>query len=98
MRVEWTEAAAAELDRLLAYIATQDMNAASLVAGRTLQAEGNILIFPKAGRYDHATDTYDRFIPKTRIILTYALRGDVIWVIAVWHTSRDPEVRTNRRK
>jgi toxin ParE1/3/4 len=93
MRIEWTAEAAAELDHLLAYIADQDYMAAALVAGRVLKAEESIASFPKAGRHDAATDTYDRFIPRTRIILTYAIREDAIWVLSVWHTSRDPETR-----
>lgn len=93
MRLEWTEEAAAELDSMLAYIAAQEVSAAALVAERVLQAEQNILTFPAAGRYDAATDTFDRYIPKTRIVLTYAVRGDVIWIMSVWHTSRKPETR-----
>jgi plasmid stabilization system protein ParE len=98
MRIEWTEEAAAELDRMLAYIAAQDVSAAALVAGRVLRAEDNIRTFPRAGRYDHATDTFDRFIPNTRIVLTYTLREGNIWIVSVWHTSRNPETRTKGTK
>lgn len=93
MNVTWTAAAAAELDAILSYIAEQDSNAAALVAERVLQAEARIQQFPKAGRYDAETDTYDQFIPKTRIVLTYTIRDDVIWMITSWHTSRDPETK-----
>ena len=93
MRIEWTQEASAELDHMLTYIAAQDINAAALVAERILKVEENILSFPKAGRYDAETDTYDRYIPRTRIILTSAIRGDVIWIVTVWHTSRNPETK-----
>jgi hypothetical protein len=43
-----------------------------------------------------ATDTYDRYVRKTRIVLTYAVRGEVIWVITAWHTSRDPQSKPPR--
>ena len=52
--------------------------------------------FPRAATFDAETDTFDRFIPKTRIVLTYAIRGDVIWIVTVWHTSRDPEGKPKR--
>ncbi len=93
MKVEWTAEASTELDRILAYIASQDIAAASLVADRALKAEKGIARFPRAGRYDAETATFDRFIPKTRVILTYALRDDAIWIVSVWHTSRDPAAR-----
>lgn len=96
MRIAWTAEAAAELDSILSYIAEQDRCAAALVAERVLQAEARIGQFPKAGRYDAETDTYDQFIPKTRIVLTCAIRGDVIWMITTWHTSRDPETKPVR--
>ncbi len=61
MKIEWTAEASAELDHLLAYIAAQDPGAASLVAERVLRVEKSIASFPKAGRYDSETDTYDRY-------------------------------------
>ena len=96
MRVEWTVEASAEFNHMLAYIAAQDASAAGLVAERVLKAEESILAFPKAGRYDSDTDTYDRYIPRTRIILTYVIRGDVIWVVTAWHTSRDSVTKPSR--
>jgi len=76
MRIEWTAQAAAELDHMLAHIAAEDVAAAGLVAERVLKAEETIIRFPKAGRYDAETDTFDRYIPRTRIVLTYAIRGE----------------------
>jgi len=90
MRVEWTAEASAELDHMLAYIAAQDPSAAALVAERIQKIEESIVTFPKAGRYDSETNTYDRYIPKTRIILTSAIRGEVIWIVTAWHTLRCP--------
>jgi plasmid stabilization system protein ParE len=96
MRIAWTAEAVAELDSMLAYIAAQDPSAASLVAERVLQAESGIQTFPRAGNYDPETDTFDRYIPKTRIVLTYAIRDDAIWIVAAWHTSRDPATKPKR--
>lgn len=97
MRIAWTAEAAAELDAILSYIADQDRSAAALVVERVLQAQARIRQFPKAARYDAETDTYDQFIPKTRIVPTYAIRDDAIWMITTWHTSRDPETKLPRR-
>lgn len=64
MKIAWTAEAVAELDDILSYIATQDMSAAALVAERVIMAEVNIEQFPKAGRYDRETDTYDASFPR----------------------------------
>ena len=53
--------------------------------------------FPKPAAIDADTDTFDRFIPRTRIVLTYAIRNETIWVITVWHTSRNPGDKPQRR-
>lgn len=91
MIVRWTEHAIADLDGLLAHVAVQDPRAAALIAERVLKTEEYILLFPRAASYDAETDTYDRYIPKTRIIITYQLINDTIWIIRIWHTSRDPD-------
>ena len=60
MRVHWTAEAAAELNHMLTYIAERDAGAAAAVAERVLAVEEQIVKFPKAGRHDAETDTYDR--------------------------------------
>ena len=96
MRVCWTPEAVAELDHMLNYIAEQDVGAALLVSERVLDVEEQIARFPKAGRHDAETDTYDRYIPRTRIVLTYAIRENAVWIVTAWHTSRDPETKPVR--
>ena len=96
MRLHWTAEAAAELNHMLAYIAEQDAGIAALVAERVLAVEEQIVRFPRAGRYDTETDTYDRYIPRTRIVLTYAIREDAVWIVTAWHTSRDPDTKPVR--
>ena len=96
MKINWTVEASAELDHMLAYIAAQDASAAVLIAERVFKVEKRITSFPKAARYDIETNTYDLFVPKTRIILTYAVRGDIIWVVTAWHISRDPVTKPAR--
>ncbi len=96
MIIKWTEEAVADLDAMLAYIAMQDPHAAALVAERVLKAEEYISEFPRAASFDTETNTYDRYVPKTRIILTYELTEETIWIIRAWDTSRDPETKPER--
>lgn len=81
---------------MLAYIAAQDPTAASLVAERVFRMEQSISDFPFAARYEADSGTFDRYVPKTRIVLTYAITDDIIEIISVWHTSRDPESKPER--
>ena len=96
MKIKWSEEAQAELDHMLAYIASQDPYAAALVAERVIGMEANILTFPQAAQFDEETGTYDRYIPKTRIILTYAISDDTVEIISVWHTSRNPAEKSRK--
>ena len=93
MRIVWTAEAVDDLDNILAYIASQDIGAAGLIAERVLKTEEYISEFPRSAPYDKQSDTYDRYIPKTRIILTYEISGDMVRVLSAWHTSRDPDER-----
>ncbi len=96
MRIEWTAEALGELSAMLEYISRDSPESAALVARRTLKAEKRIISFPKADRFDSETRTYDISIPKTRIVLTYAIRDEVIWIVTAWHTSQNPDNKPKR--
>lgn len=96
MRVAWTKEASDELAAMLAFIARSSPKRAANWAQRILKAEAAILQFPGAAKYYSETDTYDRHVTKTRALLTYAVRADIIWIIGVWHTSRDPKEKPKR--
>lgn len=93
MTVLWSKKAKAEFDNILAYIASQDISAARLIVERVLKAEQYIELFPEAAPYDEKSETYDRYIPKTRIILTYTVRENEVRILRVWHTSQDRDER-----
>jgi toxin ParE1/3/4 len=90
MRLVYTKAAEADLETILSYIAERNPQAAADLAARIVRAEDQILAFPQAARYDRETETYELYIPQTRVILIYHFDSDLIEIIAVFHTSRDP--------
>lgn len=97
MRIEWSVQALQDLDEMLAaFVASINPHGDALLAERVARTDQTILISPRAGRYDSETDTYDVFVPKTRFILTYAMRENVIWIVTAWHTSRDPDTKPKR--
>ena len=88
MIVRWSEEALSELTDILDYLGQVAPEVAHNLATRILLAEENIITLPQAAKYDQATNTYDRYVPNTRVILTYTIHDDFIEIIRVWHTSR----------
>ncbi len=96
MTIRWTDEALAELTAILDYLEATAPDVARGLATRVIAAERNIDAFPRAATYDPATNTYDRYIPYTRVILTYAIQDNFTEIIRVWHTSRDPATKPPR--
>lgn len=95
--IVWTEEAAAELSRMLEFLADQNPALAKKLVARVPQTVRTIAMFPEAATRDAETGTFDRYVPKTRIVLTYATRGDDVVIVTGWHTSRDPETKPKRK-
>ncbi|MGI9406898.1 MAG: type II toxin-antitoxin system RelE/ParE family toxin [Hyphomicrobiaceae bacterium] len=96
MIVEWTEEALADLDEVLGHYQSHSPEVARRMPERVLGSEAVIQTFPKSGKYDQETDTYDAYVPHTRLILTYRITDEITQIIRVWHTSRDPETKPER--
>jgi len=90
MRIVWTPAALADLADILAHLPP---DVARNTTERIAQAEASVLTFPRAAIYHPETDTFERYVPKTRVILIYHLTDDSIEIVATFHTSRDPDAR-----
>ena len=97
MRIEWTVEAEAELEEMLDYVSERSSQGANSLTQRIAKSLTSILTFPRAGKFDKETDTYDCYVPQTHVVLTYAIKGDLIWIITVWHTSRDPATKPRRK-
>ena len=96
MSVRWTDEATNELNAILTYLQSYAPDVARGLTERVLLAEQNIETFPQAATFDRETNTYDRYIPRTRVILTYNIQEDFIEIVRVWHTSRNPETKPSR--
>ena len=93
MTIRWTTEATGELDVILSHLQVTAPDVAVRLVVRIERAEQSIENMPRAARFDPATNTYDRYVPQTRIILTYAIQDDFIEIIQVRHTSRNPETK-----
>jgi plasmid stabilization system protein ParE len=90
MRVRWLRKALRNLDDEASYIAVDDVNAARLVVARVLDAVAMLEQQRALGRPGRVPGTRELVVRKTRYLVPYRVRGDVIEILRVFHTSRRP--------
>lgn len=88
MRVRWLRTALRNLDDEASYIAIDDPVAARLVVERVLSAVAMLEQQPGVGRPGRVHGTRELLVSKTRYIVPYRVRGDVVEILRVFHTSR----------
>jgi plasmid stabilization system protein ParE len=90
MRVRWLRKALRNLDDEASYIAVDDVNAARLVVARVLDAVATLEQQPALGRPGRVPGTRELVVRNTRYLVPYRVRGEVIEILRVFHTSRRP--------
>lgn len=93
MILRWTDEAHNELAAIIHHLESSAPEVARNLLLRVALTEQTISTFPTGGHFDALSQTYDIYVPKTRIILTYAIDDEFIEVIYVWHTSRSANER-----
>ena len=88
MRRRWLRQALRNLDDEATYIAADDAAAARLVVKRALDAVALLPAQPGLGRPGRVPGTRELVVLKTRYIVPYRVRGDVIEILRVFPTSR----------
>lgn len=88
MRVEWLRTALRNLDDEATFIATDDAAAARRVVERVLAAVALLAEQPGLGRPGRVPGTRERVVDKTRYIVPYRVRGKIVVILRVFHTSR----------
>jgi toxin ParE1/3/4 len=81
------------LDEEAAYIAADDPQAAQLVVERVLNAVEMLAAHPALGRPGRVPGTRELVVANTRYLVPYRVRGQVVEVLRVFHTSRRPPQR-----
>ena len=97
MKVVYTAEALGDVANILSFVAERSPSHAPDVAARIDMVPKALAIFPRAARYDRETNTYERPIPGLPLLLIYMVSDELVEVIAVFHTSRDP-VRKRRKR
>ena len=88
MRLRWLRKALRNLDDDAAYIANDNADAARLVVQRVLDAVAMLAEQPGLGRPGRIPRTRELVVLKTRYIVPYRVRGEVVEILRVFHTSR----------
>lgn len=91
MKIRWTREAQADLINILDHAEARNVLEAKNIVARVRKTERAIETFPQSASYNLAEDYYERYVPRTRVILIYRLVGEEAIVIAAFHTSRSPE-------
>lgn len=93
MRVSWLRTALRNLDAEAEHIALDDPRAAQLVVARVLAAVAMLVDQPGLGRPGRVPGTRELVVKRTRYVVPYRVRGEIIEVLRVFHTSRRPPER-----
>lgn len=93
MRVVWTPEATDDLEAILSYLADRSPAAAASVAARIDHTLHAISQFPRAGRLDDETGAREWVVPGLPLLIIYVESTDLIEIIALFHTARDPETK-----
>jgi len=88
MRVKWLRTALRNLDDEATFIAADDPAAARKVVARVLDAVAQLAGQPGIGRPGRVTGTRELVVLKTRYVVPYRVRGEVVEILRVFHTSR----------
>ena len=93
MQLIWLRTALRNLDEEATYIAHDSRQAASLVVQRVLTAVALLVEQPGLGRPGRVPGTRELLVPKTRYVVPYRVRGRLVEVLRVFHSSRRPAQR-----
>ena len=85
MQLRWTEAAAADLQRIADYLFAQAPDRASLLVRSIYDAPETLLSFPHRGRPGKKAGTRELVLSPLPWIVVYAVRDDVVHVVRILH-------------
>ena len=97
MELFWSTAALSDLENIVTHAETRDPAEAANILARVERTLEHIKLFPHSGYYNEELETYERYVPRTRVVLVYHLSDAGIEIIAAFHTSRDPTTKRRSR-
>lgn len=90
MRLQWTSKAQSDLVRLYEFLAPVNRSAAARAVQALVAAPARLIQQPRLGeRLDEFEASEVRRILVGLYEMRYELRGDVIYILRVWHSRED---------
>ena len=89
MRIKLSKSAERDLAALRTYIGADNPKAADDVSGRLVKAFLLIRCNPEIGRPSPSGKTREWSVPGLPYLIPYKIRPGVLYILRIWHTSRD---------
>lgn len=92
LKLRWQNAAVSDLEEAHAYLSERNPEAARQFAVTILEAAEQLLDYPKMGPIAHDLRPAGRYrsLVRGHHRLIYRIESEVIWLLRVWDTRRDP--------
>lgn len=91
MKLRWHHEAVVEYAGILAEAERRDPLEYANIQRQVLSTLATVRIFKKSGRFNPSIECYEKYVPHTRVVLIYQVKGDELIIISVFHTSRNPK-------
>lgn len=97
MNIVWQREARDDVVTIITYILADNPEAAGRIYQAIHHHVSRLADFPRSGRAGQVERTRELVIPGLPYVITYNIKGQEIWILAVMHTSRKwPKNFTNQ--
>lgn len=88
MQIKWLRTALVNLNEEISYIARDDHALAVKIYAHIQDSVENLRSFPNSGKPGRVFGTRELLIVRYPYIIPYRVKGDVVQILRVFHTSR----------
>ncbi len=89
IRVRWTLAAAADLERIALYLNEHQPSLSRTTSVRIYQAAASLTAFPSRGRTGRVEGTRELALPPLPFVIVYTVDADFVSIARVLHGAQD---------
>lgn len=93
MEIKFALRAIEDVDEIYEYLAKADECVAQSVLLHIEKTIDNLRDFPEVGKNSIVARTREMVVPKLPYIIIYEVADDVIFVLTIFNTSRDPDMK-----
>jgi addiction module RelE/StbE family toxin len=89
MHITWMPQALDDLEDFGAYVACDSKRAAGVAVLAVLGSVKRLALFPASGRPGRVAGTRELVVPHTPLVIPYRVKGELIQILRVQHTSQE---------